>query len=71
VTGPWFSRGTPISSTNETDRRNIIEILLKEALNTITLVPSVKYIKVVLFTLTKEDGLYKPARQTHIDFVCP
>jgi hypothetical protein len=37
VTGPWFSWGTTISSTNETDRRNIIEILLKVALNTITL----------------------------------
>jgi hypothetical protein len=38
VTGQWFSLGTPISSTNKTDSRNIAEILLKVALNTITLV---------------------------------
>ena len=34
--GRWFSQGTPISSTNKTDRHNITEILLKVALNTIT-----------------------------------
>jgi hypothetical protein len=32
----WFSPGTPVSSTNKTDRHNIIKILLKVALNTIT-----------------------------------
>jgi hypothetical protein len=31
----WFSPGTPVSSTNKTDHRNITEILLKVALNTI------------------------------------
>jgi hypothetical protein len=31
----WFSPGTPVSSTNKTDRHDIIEILLKVALNTI------------------------------------
>ena len=35
ATGQWFSPGTPISSTN--DHHNITEILLKVALNTITL----------------------------------
>jgi hypothetical protein len=35
VTGQWFSPGTPISSTNKTDRHDITEILLKVALNTI------------------------------------
>ena len=30
-----FSPGTPVSSTNETDRLDITEILLKVALNTI------------------------------------
>ena len=29
--------GTPVSSTNKTDRHDIIEILLKVALNSITL----------------------------------
>ena len=35
--GLWFSLGTPVSSTNKTDRHAITEILLKVALNTITL----------------------------------
>ena len=33
--GRWFSLGTPVSSTNKTDRNDITEILLKVALNTI------------------------------------
>ena len=33
----WFSQGAPVSFTNKTDRHNINEILLKVALNTITL----------------------------------
>jgi len=33
--GWWFSQGTPISSTNKTDRHDMTEILLKVALNTI------------------------------------
>ena len=35
ATGLWFSPGTPVSSTNKTDRRDLTEILLKVALNTI------------------------------------
>ena len=35
--GLWFSLGTPVSSTNKTDCHDIAEILLKVALNTITL----------------------------------
>jgi hypothetical protein len=35
--GRWFPPGTPVSSTNKTDRYDITEILLKVALNTITL----------------------------------
>jgi hypothetical protein len=31
----WFSPGTPVSSTTNTDRHDITEILLKVALNTI------------------------------------
>jgi len=30
----WFSLGTPVSSTNKTDRHEITEILLKVALST-------------------------------------
>jgi hypothetical protein len=35
VTGRWFSPGTPVSSTDKTDRHYITEILLKVTLNTI------------------------------------
>jgi hypothetical protein len=41
--GQWFSPGTPVSSTNTTDRHDMTEILLKVALNTITL-------RVIVFT---------------------
>jgi len=37
VGGQWFSPGTPVSSTNKTDRHDVAEMLLKVALNTITL----------------------------------
>jgi len=37
VTDMWFALGTPVSSTNKTDRQDIAEILLKVALNTINL----------------------------------
>jgi hypothetical protein len=39
VTGRWFCPGTPLSSTNKTDRHDITEILLKAALNTINHTP--------------------------------
>jgi hypothetical protein len=35
--GWWFSHGTPVSSTNKTDYRDIAEILLKATLDTLTL----------------------------------
>ena len=37
TTGRWFTLGAPVSSTNKSDRHDITEILLKVALNTITL----------------------------------
>jgi hypothetical protein len=37
ATGRWFSPGTLVSSTNKTGHHDITEILLKVALNTITL----------------------------------
>jgi hypothetical protein len=36
ATGRWFSPGTLVFSNNKTDRNDITEILLKVALNTIT-----------------------------------
>ena len=41
ATGRWLSPGTPMSSPNNTDRHDITEILLKVALNIISLAPSV------------------------------
>jgi hypothetical protein len=38
VVGQWFSPGTPVPSTNKTDRHDITEILLKVTLNTITII---------------------------------
>jgi hypothetical protein len=32
--GPWFSSGTPASSTNKTGRHDVAEMLLKMVLNT-------------------------------------
>jgi len=43
VEGRWFSLGTPVSSTNNTDRHDIAETLLKVALNIITLTPNIIY----------------------------
>jgi hypothetical protein len=37
ATVQWFSPATPVSSTDKTDSHDITEILLKVALNTITL----------------------------------
>ena len=39
-----FSPGTPVSSTNKTDSHGITEILLKVALNTITLTPQINIV---------------------------
>jgi len=35
ATGQWFSSGSPISPTNNTDCHDITELLVKVALNTI------------------------------------
>jgi len=40
--GRYFSPGTPVSSTNETNRHDITEILLKMSLNTKTLTLTLK-----------------------------
>jgi hypothetical protein len=47
--GRWFSLGTPVSSTNKTNRHGITEILLKVALSTINL-PT--YLPTYLWPLT-------------------
>ena len=40
VASQWFSQRTPVSSTNITDPHDIIEILLKVVLNTISITPN-------------------------------
>jgi hypothetical protein len=50
VTGQWFFPGTLLSSTNKADCHNITEIMLKVALNTITLALHISpFIYVILF----------------------
>jgi hypothetical protein len=43
----WFSSGTPVSSTNKTDRHDIAGLLLKVVLNTIHIIPNLKLLNVV------------------------
>jgi hypothetical protein len=45
ATGRWLSPGTPASSTNKTDRHDITEILLKVALNIITITLTLTFTK--------------------------
>ena len=40
--GRWYSPGTPVSSTNKTDRHDMTEILLTVSLNTITPKPTME-----------------------------
>ena len=51
ATGRWFSPGTPVSSTNKTDRHDITEILLKVALNTINHKPEENLVQHTTFCL--------------------
>jgi len=66
VAGRWFSPGTPVFSTNKTDKYDIVEILLKVALNTINLtltdyIVSLGKLKVRIWSvkLTKGDKCIK------------
>jgi hypothetical protein len=52
VAGRWFSMGTPVPSTNKADRNDIIEILLKVALNIITLYKLWKLVEKYLLNQT-------------------
>ena len=47
----WFSPGTPVSSTNKSDRNDITEILLKVALNTINLLFFVWWSAYMIFSV--------------------
>jgi hypothetical protein len=52
VAGRWFS---PVSCTNKTDRHDIAEILLKMALNTITLAQTLQS---TVLTLKRKSLIY-------------
>ena len=68
MAGQWFSPGTPVSSTNKTDRHDITEILLKVVLNTITLVNVVvlyqghPFTQIFLHTLTLNNFIFLAIR---------
>jgi hypothetical protein len=48
VTGGWFSLGAPVSSTNKTHHHDITEILMKVALNTMTLPQVTDYLNHIM-----------------------
>ena len=52
--------GTPVSSTNKTDRHDITEILLKVALNTINL-NIIKYITFIMLGMNDSCCNLKPS----------
>ena len=52
ATGQWFFPGPPVSPTNKTDHHDLIEILLKVTLNTITLTLPISQLRFVCFTTT-------------------
>jgi hypothetical protein len=49
----WFSPGTPVSSINKTDCHDIAEILVKVALNTITITPNPQLFFCAIYNKTK------------------
>ena len=49
----WLATGPPVSSTNKTDRYDITEILLKVALNTITLILQSQTCQKTLYSLDR------------------
>ena len=80
VADPWFSPGTLISSTNETDRHDITEILLKVTLRTITPNSSSTYntdrhditeilFEVTLNIITANSSTYKTDRHDIIEIL--
>jgi hypothetical protein len=69
ATGWWFSPGTLVSSTNKSDRHDIIEILLKVALNTITLTQTNHFLQ-SCFKLSFRLGAWHPNKR-HSFTSCP
>jgi hypothetical protein len=51
----WFSPGTPVSSTNKTDRHDITEILLKVPINTINKQKNISELFLLLISCSKQE----------------
>ena len=70
TTGGWFSLGTPVSSTDKTDRQDIPEILLKVALNTINH-PKPTIFKIFINDFTSElDQSCEPCTLYTVHILC-
>ena len=59
ATDRWFSPGTPVSSTNKTDRHDITELLLKVASNTIKQINKANIKLTTHFSLKTDIPVYK------------
>ena len=69
VTGRWFSPRTPLFTTNKTDRHDITEILLKVALNTITLSLSTTWDRVIITNIANacsSNSIHWSEHQYHV-----
>jgi hypothetical protein len=68
TTGRWFSPGTPVSYTNKTYHYDIIEILLKVALNTIALTHYFSFISRKIWDIGKNDSHWKKPPESFIEY---
>ena len=68
TTGRWFFPGTPVSYTNKTDHYDIIEILLKVALNTIALTHYFSFISRKIWGIGKNDSDWKKRPESFIEY---
>jgi hypothetical protein len=64
--GQWFSPGTPVSSTNKTDRHDITEILLKVALLTISIDYNIRELNEKIHPNSRLFRVFKVRTQHHI-----
>ena len=58
ATGQWFSRGTPVSSTNKTEHHDIAEILLNEAKQSLTRTTTISKQKIKMWWSTIPQYIY-------------
>ena len=70
--GRWFSQGIPVSSTIKTGRRDIVEILLKVALNTINewINPMIIHVQVILKVSPITNLIWMQSDKEHFKEIC-